>query len=72
MRPVLTILVAGLAFLAGLSAQPRGLFLGLLAGLVAYLALSVQELRRRLARLEAERTEPARTDAATTAAPPIK
>ena len=69
MRPVLTILVAGLAFLAGLSAQPRGLFLGLLAGLVAYLALSVQELRRRVARLEAERTESARTDAATTAAP---
>ena len=35
MRPVLTILVAGLAFLAGLSAQPRGLFLGLLAGLAS-------------------------------------
>ena len=45
------------------------MFLGLLAGLVAYLALSVQELRRRVARLEAERTESARTDAATTAAP---
>ena len=33
--------------------------IGLLAGLVAYLALSVQDLRRRLARPEAERTESA-------------
>ncbi len=69
MHPALRALVVGLAFLAGLSAAPRGLFVGLLAGLVAYLALSVQDLRRRLARLEAERTESARTPAATAVEP---
>ena len=69
MHPALTALLVGLAFLAGLSAAPRGLFMGLLAGLVAYLALSVQDLRRRLARLEAEQTEPTRTHAATAAEP---
>ena len=71
MHPALTTLLVGLAFLAGLSAAPRGLFMGLLAGLVAYLALSVQDLRRRLARLEAERTEPTRTPAATAAEPVV-
>lgn len=69
MHPALIPLLVGLAFLAGLSAAPRGLFVGLLAGLVAYLALSVQDLRRRLARLEAERTESIRTHAATAAEP---